>query len=135
MKNTFLIFCLLFYTAQAQGKFEIKANVLPFLLSSQAELSAEYLLRERLGIEAGVGYYWSESKSGYRDTISTTGGIIWDRITKSRKVNFYVSGKYYFKPKYGGDRFFTGVLLHHVYYSTYTVNGQDVEKFKRSTAV
>ncbi|GEM_PF-2130906 len=68
MKNLFLLYCTLLsiYTAQAQGKFELKANVLPLLLSSQAELSGEYLLGERIGIEAGGGYYWSDSQSGYQ---------------------------------------------------------------------
>ncbi|GEM_PF-1190037 len=132
MKNIFLLYCTLFsiYSAQAQGKVELKANVLS-LLFDRIELSGEYLLSRRIGVEAGIGYEWFKISVAEPFVTPT----VVREVRESRLINYYLSGKYYFFPKYGGDRLFTGVLLHHQYYASRTVNGQDVEKPKSATAV
>lgn len=128
--RNFLAVCLFFsyHNAAAQSKLELKANLLPVLLSSRAELSGEYFLSDRIGIEAGIGYEWGESRIGYTDTTSANGGVIWTTILKGRLVNYYLSGKYYFSPKHGGDRFFAGAIIHHQYYASHVLNGQNTEK-------
>ncbi len=126
MKNLLLLSYLLLSiaSAQAQGRLELKANVLPIAILSRAELSGEYLLSSRIGIEAGVGYEW-ENLSLSEPFMMNNGAR---EIRKSRLMNYYLSGKYYFFPKNGGDRLFTGILLHHQYYLSRTINGQAAEK-------
>jgi len=118
--------------ALGQGKVEIKANVVPILFNN-VELSGEYLANRRLGIEAGIGYQWNTYKGGYFDTI--TQNIVYTRIIENRKVNIYLSGKYYISPKHGNDRFFAGVLVYHQFYTLNTLNGQDKGKPNSTTAV
>lgn len=126
----FLAVCLFFsyHTATAQSKLELKANLLPILLESRAELSGEYLVSERIGIEAGIGYGWGTSKSGYRDTTSMSGGTIWTEIRQFREANYYLSGRYYFAPKQGGDRFLMGALMEYRHFTSYTLNGVELER-------
>lgn len=61
----FLAVCLFFsyHTATAQSKLELKTEVLGLAFDTQVEASLEYLLDERVGIEAGVGYDWDNGAS------------------------------------------------------------------------
>lgn len=88
-------------TAAAQGKLELKANLLPILLESRAELSGEYLIGEHIGIEAGIGYGWGTSKSRYRDTTSMSGGTIWTEIRQFRQANYYLPARAGLRPALG----------------------------------
>lgn len=118
MKNIFIIYCSLlsFYTAQAQGKVELKADVLA-VFESAVEVSGEYLLASRWGIEAGVGYQaYKYINDAYTSTV------------KSKFINTYIAGKYYFKPKHGGDRFFVGAVANYYVFLSNTVRGQQIEK-------
>lgn len=133
MKNLLLLCCIVLAiaSAKAQGILELKANVLPVVILSRAELSGEYLLSSRIGIEAGAGYEWI-NLSLSQPFMMNNGP---KEIQKSRLINYYLSGKYYFFPKLDGDRLFAGILLHHQYYVSRTLNGQAVEKPDSITAL
>lgn len=102
----------------AQGKLELKANVLP-ILASRAELSGEYLINFKFGIEAGIGYNKLED---------TKGELPQKDIWTSQLLNLYLSGKYYFSPKHRNDRFFVGVIADYYNHISYQLNGVDIDK-------
>ncbi len=118
MKNLLLLCCIVLAiaSAKAQGILELKANVLG-VFESAIGLSGEYLLAPKWGIEAGVGYVpYNYISNTYNQTVTI------------KYVNTYLSGKYYFKPRYGGDRFFVGAVADYYTILSRAVGKQEIEK-------
>jgi len=88
---------------------------------SRAEASLEYLLGERVGIEAGVGYDWDNGTSARFDSSLMFINVDVER----RELSAYLQGKYYFSPKVGADRFFAGLSLHYITIPTYKIDGEE----------
>ncbi len=118
----FLLLCT--GSATAQGKLELKINALSFISVTPVELSLEYLLSDRIGMEAGVGYRWDEGSNTRLDTSM----MLIKTSIESKELNYYLKGKYYFSPKHGGDRFFTGLSLDYRYYTSYTLDEEEAPK-------
>ena len=117
MKNLFLLFCIVLSiaSAQAQGRLELKADVLG-VFESAIGLSGEYLLLPEWGIEAGMGYQaYRFVSNDYPETVTI------------KYVNTHLSGRHYFKPKYGSDRFFIGAVADYYHILSRAVGKQEIE--------
>jgi len=104
------------HCAQAQGTLELKTNIVPYLVGAPINLSGEYLIKERIGIEASVWYGWDKDEFTITDTITGAKSKV---LFKDSQMVLFGAGKYYFSPKNGGDRFFAGVTLYHQFYLYY----------------
>ncbi len=134
MKST-LVFCGLIMTfcgAQAQGKWELKTDVVPYLIEFDINLSGEYILTERIGVEASV-WYGSDGFS-YTDTDTTT-GVSSNVSLENKQMVLFVAGKYYFSPKHGGDRFFAGLTAYHQFNVVYKQINVSFKKPQNATGV
>jgi hypothetical protein len=118
--------------AQAQGRLELKLNPVTLVVLPAVELAGEYLLNKRVGLEAGIGFFWEKDVFTGKDTV--TGDPV--KVTfRSGQINAYLSGKYYFSPRQGGDRLFAGPVLFHHFYTSLEYTGQPIKKPGSSTAV
>ncbi len=118
MKNLLLLSCFVLSvaSAQAQGTLELKTNVVPYIAGIQINLSGEYIIKKRFGVEASVWYGWD--KDQFTDTDTATGAKN-NILLKDSQMVLLGAGKYYFSPKTGGDRFFGGIALYHHFYLSY----------------
>ena len=95
MKKHFLLaFFAFVFLGTANAQIELKVNPVG-LLYNRPDVSAEYLVNEDVGVEATIGLLYGKNalkqkQSGFRLTIS---------------------GKYYFSPDDGGDKFYAGLYL------------------------
>jgi hypothetical protein len=117
---------LSFTSVSAQKHWELKLNLLPLVNSTPVELSGEYLLNNKWGIEAGIGY--DESKSGRSVLDSVSGNFISTPTGAYSEINFYAGIKYYFLKKAKGDRLFATAMLYRQLYTRYERFDIEVEK-------
>lgn len=102
MKKILFIPILLFFFNTSQAQIDVKLNPLGILFSSP-DLSVEYILNENFGIEATLGAdFGNVAGSGLLDP---------EAQIKKNGYKLRISGKYYFKPSNGGDRFYAGAYL------------------------
>jgi len=102
MKKFLLLPVFLFFVSAAQSQVDVKINPLGLLFSSP-DLSGEYIINESFGVELSLGAVYgfvAASRLLERD--------LW--LSKSG-YRIRLSGKYYFRPVNGGDRFYAGAYL------------------------
>ncbi|MFK7775010.1 MAG: DUF3575 domain-containing protein [Saprospiraceae bacterium] len=103
-----ILFLLFTFTLQAQQN-EIKIDALGPIWEEEINVSYEWLFKDKIGIEGGIGYIYSpERLSSISNTTVMIDGVI---PFKKRAWSFLVSGKYYFSPKPKGNRFFLGTFI------------------------
>ncbi len=102
MKKLLLLSCLCMFLTSAQAQVELKINPLGILFSSP-DLAAEYLVNDNLGVELSLGLVYG----------NTLGSGLIDDSFKIKKSGYRVrlSGKYYFSPEDGCDKFYAGMYL------------------------
>lgn len=84
-------------TLSLSAQTELKINPIGALFSSP-DLSAEFGVKDNIGIEPYIGASW------YNLTVS-------DTKFKSTGVGYGLNGKYYFSPDKGIDKFYAGIYL------------------------
>jgi len=101
MKKLIVLALFAFGFTTSQAQIDVSINPLG-LLFSNPDLSAEYIVNENIGVELTLGAVYGKTAAlGLGEEF---------RLSKSGyKVR--LSGKYYFKPNNGGDRFYAGVYL------------------------
>lgn len=92
------MFTFLFTSAYSQ--IDLKINPLGVLFSSP-DLAAEYVINENFGVELSVGLE-------YGNVAGT--GLLGDEFELSKSgYKIRLSGRYYFRPVNGADRFYAGL--------------------------
>jgi hypothetical protein len=123
---TLLIFIIINCTALAQQHLEVKLNrVLPYTLNLPNELTLEYTLCKKIGIEGGIGYEKNYTIYSSYDSIGNYNIL---EIFKSKQIRYYIQGKYYFFPRTSNDGFFAGFMFYYNYYTFYEKNDQPLAK-------
>jgi len=102
MKKILLFSMFALFITSVDAQIDLKINPLGILFSSP-DLSGEYAISEDIGVELSVGViYGSVLGSGLLDEAG--------RLDKSG-YRIRLTGKYYFNPNRGIDKFFAGVYL------------------------
>ena len=98
MKNVLAI-CLLMglFAPKAFTQVELKINPIGILFNNP-DVAAEFLIAENFGVEGKVGVRWYKVNDGFDEY-------------KANGFNIIGSGKYYFKPDQGCDKFYIGAYL------------------------
>lgn len=99
LKINLVLFLLASFTV-AQAQVDIKVNPVG-LIFSRAILSAEFAIKDNIGIEAQGGVAWPSFSVN-------------DEKFKSNTVRYGVNGRYYFSPDKGIDRFYAGIYTRFV---------------------
>jgi len=96
MKKLMLAICLIgAFTFSSQAQIDLKINPLGLLFGSP-DLAGEYLVSEDLGVELSAGVLF--------------GKVLTSDLNKSG-YTIRLSGKYYFNPEDGCDKFYAGIYL------------------------
>ncbi len=95
-----LMLCLLVSVSAVQAQVDIKINPVG-LIFSRAIVSAEFGVKDNIGIEVHGGVGWP--------SISIS-----DEKFKSNTVRYGLNGRYYFSPDKGIDRFYAGIYTRFV---------------------
>ncbi len=116
MKKLFLIvLSATFLFTSSNAQIDIKVNPVGLLFNSP-DFSGEYIVKEDIGIEVGLGLEY--------------GNTLFGNLQKSG-FNIFAAGKYYFNPNHGGDNFYAGIYLR-PRQKTFTDEDNELGGFKTS---
>lgn len=104
-----------FLYTSSNAQIDIKVNPIGLLFNSP-DFSGEYIVKEDIGIEVGLGFEY--------------GNTLFGNLQKSG-FNIFAAGKYYFNPDDGGDKFYAGIYLR-PRQRTFTDENDDLGGFKSS---
>lgn len=136
--SRFLILMFVLFTCSLKGQqHEVKVDACGPLLE-QFNISYEWLFNDNIGLEGGIGYWYSSQRL---DTVNYSlplpPGTYGTLPFKRRSWSFLIAAKYYFLPKPKGNRFYVGTFLEYrtepkiedAYFETYESYFNEPDRF------
>lgn len=122
MKKIIIALALLtFGLTEAQEQFELKINPLGVIFGSP-EIAGEYFVTDQISAElafsAEIGKYGAISTNDYKPTKSGFGAML--------------TGRYYFAPEEGNDRWFLGLYMRNKSFNVKDESNNSYGEFKRN---
>lgn len=97
-----ILVCSLFFLSNLQAQVEFKANPLP-ILNQHPVLAVEFLVHDKIGLEAACMFPMGESIEYDYENLSTN-------VLNLSGYNIKLSGRYYLNPKNAGAQFYAGAF-------------------------